>query len=68
MFLFYKAFKLKIGFLVFTITGLFLACLTESVFERSQGVVYTALIIGLMLSFHLAKKETKTTTQSATKT
>ncbi|MDA8874186.1 O-antigen ligase family protein [Winogradskyella sp.] len=68
MFLFYKAFKLKNGFLVFTITGLFLACFTESVFERSQGVVYTALIIGLMLSFHLAKKETKTTTQSATKT
>jgi hypothetical protein len=30
---------------------LFLACLTESIFERSQGVVYTALLIALLLSF-----------------
>ena len=67
-FLFFKSFKLKNGFFVYTVSGLFFACLTESVFERSQGVVYTALIIALMLSFHLAQKEIKITEQSAAKT
>ena len=37
-----KSIKLKSGFLIFLVLGLFLACITESIFERSQGVVYAA--------------------------
>ena len=43
--------KQKIGFFIYVLTGLFFACITESIFERSQGVVYTALLIALLLSF-----------------
>lgn len=39
-----RAIKINSGFLIFLVLGLFLACTTESVFERSQGVVYTALL------------------------
>lgn len=53
--LFYKTLKMKNGFFIYVFTGLFLACLTESVFERSQGVVYAAICISLLLGFK--KKE-----------
>lgn len=49
--LFFLASKTKKGLFIYCISGLFLACLTESIFERSQGVVYTALLIALLLSF-----------------
>ena len=54
-FLFFETFKQKNGFFVFVFVGLFLACLTESIFERSQGVVYTAVCIALLISCQLYK-------------
>lgn len=42
--LFYMTIKLRNGILFFLVLGLFCACLTESIFERSQGVVYSALL------------------------
>lgn len=44
--------KLKDFYFLFILTGLFLACITESIFERSWGVVYTSLVIGLMISLN----------------
>ncbi len=66
-YLFYLSIKLRSGFFIFVITGLFFASLTESIFERSQGVVYAALIIALMLSFQIRQREIPNTKQSATK-
>ena len=54
-FLFFEIFKQKNGFFLYVFTGLFLACLTESIFERSQGVVYTAVSIALLISCKLYK-------------
>ena len=53
--LFYLVFRLKKGFFTFIAIGLFLACITESVFERSQGVVYTSLFLSLLISFNRKK-------------
>lgn len=53
--IFYLVFRLKKGFLTFIAIGLFLACITESVFERSQGVVYTSLFLSLLISFSRKK-------------
>lgn len=50
--LFHMVYKNKQFFLGFLITGVFLACLTESIFERSWGVVYMSLMIGLIISFN----------------
>ncbi|MCK0178781.1 O-antigen ligase family protein [Flavobacteriaceae bacterium S0862] len=58
-YLFYVCVKTRNGFYIFVTIGLFFACLTESIFERSQGVVYSALIIALILSFHIMQSETK---------
>ena len=45
--------KQKKGFFIYVFTGLFFACITESIFERSQGVVYTAASIALLISCKL---------------
>ena len=47
------------AFFTYVFIGLFFACVTESVFERSQGVVYTALIIALMLSYSKGNTQLK---------
>lgn len=59
-YLFYLVYKQKRGFFLFVITGLFFACLTESIFERSQGVIYTSIIIALLISFYKNQTETQT--------
>lgn len=51
--LFLQVLKQKNGFFIYVFTGLFFACITESVFERSQGVVYTAASIALLISCKL---------------
>jgi len=53
--LFLQVLKQKKGFFIYVFTGLFFACITESVFERSQGVVYTAASIALLISCKLYK-------------
>ena len=53
--LFYLVFSLKEGFFIFIVIGLFSACLTESIFERSQGVVYTSLFLSVLISFFRTK-------------
>jgi O-antigen ligase len=49
--LFYITIKNKQLFILFLLSGLFLGCITESIFERSWGVIYASLIIGLLISF-----------------
>lgn len=51
--LFRLVLKQKKGFFIYIFTGLFFACITESIFERSQGVVYTALLIAILINFKL---------------
>ena len=51
--------KNRNAFFTYVFIGLFFACVTESVFERSQGVVYTALIIALMLSYSKGNTQLK---------
>lgn len=51
--LFRLVLKQKKGFFIYVFTGLFFACITESIFERSQGVVYTAASIALLISCKL---------------
>jgi len=57
--LFWLTYKVKNYFILFILTGLFLACITESIFERSLGVVFTSLLIALLISFGNKKKKTK---------
>lgn len=54
--LFHLVFKQKSGYFLYLVTGVFLACITESIFERSNGVVYMAVLIGLLLSFSCQKQ------------
>lgn len=48
--LIYLVFTKRQYFYAFMLVGVFFACITESVFERSWGVVYTALLAALILS------------------
>ena len=50
--LFYLVIRIKKGFFTFIAIGLFLACTTESVFERSQGVVYASLFLAILISYY----------------
>lgn len=52
---FYLVFRLKEGFFIFIASGLFSACITESVFERSQGVIYTSLFLSFLIIFYCKK-------------
>ena len=50
-YLFYVTIKTKNRFLIFIVLGLFMACFTESIFERSLGAVFTSLVIGIVFSY-----------------
>ena len=49
-YLFFEVIKQNNGFLIFLVLGLFVACITESIFERSQGVVYSALLSSIIMT------------------
>lgn len=49
-YLFIEVIKQNNGFLIFLVLGLFMASITESIFERSQGVVYSALLSSIVVS------------------
>lgn len=57
--LFYLVYTNKQVFLGFLLTGVFLACVTESVFERSWGVIYTSFVIAFIVSFILHNNSLK---------
>ncbi|MFK5878245.1 MAG: O-antigen ligase family protein [Flavobacteriaceae bacterium] len=54
-YLFFITLKHRNGFLMFMVLGLFLACITESIFERSLGAVFSALLIAILLSYEGVK-------------
>lgn len=56
--LFLRVLKLKNYFLLFLLAGLFLGCITESILERSIGVVYTSLLVAFIISSYESKSNT----------
>lgn len=55
-YLFNLVVRQKNAYFLFLVTGLFFACLTESVFERSNGIVYASMLIALILSFKTERR------------
>ena len=54
-YLFLIAIKHRNKFIIFILLGVFMACITESIFERSLGAVFTALLVGVLLSYNPSK-------------
>lgn len=50
--LFKIAYGVREGFFWYVLAGLFCACLTESIFQRTTGIVYVNIIAALMLSYY----------------
>lgn len=50
-------FRVRNPFFTYTFLGIFTATITESIFERTQGVVYTSILIALIYSYIVEKRE-----------